>query len=681
MNGQSQSFSRTLKHLFSSAAAADNTISVAKCESVLYHCANTKSVSSTKKIHAYAIRNGLLSSHHSTHFLSLLTAAYAVGGQAVFARQVFDRLPQRTLRSYKSMIRMYAENGSSREALRLFVEMLESGHSGPEKYTYPFVIRACGDLLMLELGTAVHGLALISGCGTDTFIGNSLLAMYMNCGDTERAKQVFEAMREPTIVSWNTMISGYLRNDKAAAALMMFHELVNSGVDADCATIVSVLPACGYLKDLDVGREVHLLVEEKGLGKKLSVWNALVDMYAKCGKMDEAQSVYDSMIDRDVVTWTTMINGYILNGDVNGALEMCRLMQFEGVRPNAVTLASLLAACASLPDLKLGKCFHGWAIRHNVESDVNVETALIDLYAKCNYISLSFQVLSKTSKKRTVPWNAILSGCILNERAREAIELFKQMLFEAKPNDATFKSLLPAYAMEADLQQAMNIHSYLIRAGFFLRTQIATGLVDIYSKAGSLESGHKVFNGIIEKNRDIVLWGAIVSGYAMHGHGNVALSLFYNMVMSGIKPNEVTFTSVLHGCSHAGLVDDGLTLFNFMKGSYPLCLRTDHYACMVDLLGRAGRLQEAHNLIKSMPFQPSHTVWGALLGACVIHENVELGEEAAKWVFELEPYNTGNYILLGNIYAAIGRWEDAEKIRCRMKNLQLLKSPAQSVLR
>lgn len=679
MNGrQSQPLSKALKHLLSTT----DTINIAKCESLLYHCANTKSVSTTKKVHAYTVRTGLLSSHHSTHLLSLLTAAYAIGGQILLARTLFDRLPQRTLRSYKSVIRMYAENGSPRTALKLFVEMLESGHPGPDKYTYPFVIRACGHLLLLELGIAVHGLALTSGYGSDTFIENSLLAMYMNCGDMKGAKRVFEAMREHTVVSWNTMISGYFRNDCAKEALMMFQKLIHGGLDADCATILSVLPACSYLKNLEAGREVHLLAEQKGLEKKLSVRNALVDMYAKCGEMDEAQLVFGKMIDKDVITWTTMVNGYISNGDVNGAIKMCQLMQFEGIRPNAVTLASLLAACASLPDLKLGKCFHGWAIRHKIESDVNVETALIDLYAKCNCISLSLQVLSKTSKKKTVPWNALLSGCILNEQPREAIKFFKQMLFESvNPNEATFKSLLPAYAMEADLQQAMNIHSYLIRAGFFLKTEIATGLVDVYSKAGSFECGHKIFNGILPKNRDIVLWGAIIAGYAMHGRGRVALSLFYEMVMSGIMPNEVTFTSVLHGCSHGGSVDDGWTLFNFMKETYPVCLRTNHYACMVDLLGRAGRLQEAYELIKSMPFQPSHTVWGALLGACVIHENVELGEEAAKWVFELEPDNTGNYVLLSNIYAAVGRFEDAEKMRHVMKNLQLLKSPAQSVLR
>lgn len=597
------------------------------------------------------------------------------------ADHLFDRSPERTFFSYKTMIRTYAENGPSYKAVKLFAEMLDSGHYKPDNYTFPFVIRACGDLLLPHLGIAVHGLTLVSGYGLDTFTANSLLAMYMNIGDRERAKRVFETMRELTVVSWNTMISGYFRNDSAKEAVVLFRKMMDDGVEADAASIVSVLPACGYLMDLDLGRYVHSLVDEKGLGKKVSVRNALADMYVKCGEMDEARSVFDKIIEKDVVTWTTMIHGYTLNGDVKSALGLCQMMQFEGVKPNAVTLASLLASCASLPSLKLGKCLHGWAIRMRLESDVNVETALIDLYAKCNSMKLSFKVFFKTSKTRTVPWNAILSGCVHNELVTEAIELFRYMLLEAvRPNDATFKSLLPAFAVQADMQQAMCLHSYLISSGFTSKTEIATGLVDIYCKCGSLEYGHRVFSEILFKKRDIVLWSALIAGYGTHGHGEIALSLFYEMVQSGVKPNEVTFTSVLHACSHAGLVDDGLSLFNFIHGSFPVCLRTNHYTCMVDLLGRAGRLQEAHELIKSMPFPPSHTVWGALLGACVIHENVELGEEAANCLFELEPENTGNYVLMGNIYAAVGKWKDAENMRHRMNEVGLLKSPAYSVI-
>ncbi|KAL0343825.1 UNVERIFIED_CONTAM: Pentatricopeptide repeat-containing protein [Sesamum angustifolium] len=579
MNGPCPPLSHTLKHLFSATAP--------QCESLLYRCATTaKSLATTKKLHAYTITSGIL----SNHFLSLLTSAYGLCGQMEYACRLFDQLPKRTPVACKAIIRMYTENGYPRSALELFVEMHGSSCYWADDYTYPFVVRACGDSLLLELGMVIHGLIVKSGFVSGIFVGNSLLAMYMTCGDRDGARRVFDAMKDKTVVSWNTMISGSFRNGSAKEALMVFRRMVNSEMEFDSATVLSVLPACGYLKDLEVGREVHLLIKAKSFWKRLAVQNALLDMYVKCGRMDEARGVFDGMVEKDVVTWTTVIHGYILNADVKGALELCRLMQFEGVRPNEVTLASLLAMCADLQDLKLGKCLHGWAIRQYIESDVNMETALIDLYAKCSSFRLSLKVFSRTSKKRTVPWNAILS-----------------------------------------------------------------------------EQGH-----CFMECDNSWLW--------KHGHGTVALSLFNQMVQSGVKPNEVTFTSALHACGHAGLVDDGLNLYNFMQKNHPENLRTDHYTCIVDLLGRADRLEEAYHLINTMPFEPSHAVWGALLGACAIHENVELGEVAAKWLFKLEPENTGNYILLGNIYSAVGRFDDAEKVRKMMDDIGLVKAPANSMI-
>ncbi|KAL6954642.1 hypothetical protein U1Q18_043651 [Sarracenia purpurea var. burkii] len=377
--------------------------------------------------------------------------------------------------------------------------MLASGNHRPDKYTFPFVLKACCDLSMPEMGVLVHGLTVTSGVRLDTFVGNPLLAMYMNRGEKEVARKVFDTMWERSVVSWNTMISGYCKNGCAEEALLIFNEMMGGGVEPNDATVVSVLPACGHLKDLKCGRQVHQLVEENGLGSKIPVRNALLDMYVKCGRMTEAQSVFEDMEERDVVTWTTMINGYILNGDPRRALMLCPLMQLEGVRPNSITTASLLSGCANLCFLKHGKCLHGWALRQKLESDVSVETALIDMYAKCNCIRLSFQVFARTSRKRTVPWNAILSGFIHNRLAREAIALFKEMLLEGAHLDhATFNSLLPAYAMLADLKQALNIHCYLMRSGFLSKVEVATGEIGLVSamlKAESRKAENHSFGG------------------------------------------------------------------------------------------------------------------------------------------------------------------------------------------
>lgn len=636
--------------------------------------AATKSIAGTKQLHAFIITSGPL----FTHLRSSLIRAY---GHVSNVRILFDEMSERSSFLYNTVMKMYAQNGASHDSLKMFLGMLRLGEYNPDNYTYPIVIKACTDLAWRKLGIALHGRVLITGFDMDTFVGNCLIAMYMNFGEVKAARKVFDAMWEHSVVSWNTLISGYFKNAYAKEALVVFDWMLKSGVEPDCASVVSVLPACGYLKEIEMGRMIHELVAGGRLGKNIAAWNALVDMYVKCGSVNEARLVFDRMSERDVVTWTSMINGYALNGDVRNALGLFQLMQFEGVRPNSLTIGSLLSACSSLYYLKHGRSLHAWTIKQNLECEVIVETALIDMYAKCNLVKLSFQVFARTSKKKTVPWNAILAGFVHNGLARKAVELFRQMLVEVvEPNDATLNSLLPAYAILADLQQAMNIHCYLIRYGFLSVVEVSTGLIDIYSKCGSLESAHKIFSEIPIKDKDIVVWSVIIAGYGMHGHGETAVSLFKEMVQSGVQPNEVTFTSALHACSHGGLLDEGLDLFNFMLENHQTCSRADHYTCIVDLLGRAGRLDEAYDLIRTMPLKPTHAVWGALLGACVIHGNVELGEVAAKWLFELEPENPGNYVLLSKLYSAVRRWKDAENVRDVMDEKGLRKAPAHSLI-
>lgn len=674
MNGTSNAL-LNISHLFTRTTVP----TAAQIESLLYSYAANKSLTNITKIHAHLIISGLLAPWESRYIPALLASAYALSGHVPYACRLFDGLQQRTKRAYNSVIKLYTEKGFAYNALEVFMEMFKSGRMKPDRLTYPFVIKACAELSMSQFGLLVHGLIISSGVDSNTFVGNSLLAMYISFGENDGARRVFNGMHDKSVVSWNTLISGYFRNGCANESLSIYKEMVNAGVEIDNATVVSVLPACAYLKELAVGTEVHSLVKEKGLEENLFVRNALVDMYVKCGRMDDARVIFDETSQRDVVTWTSMINGYIVNGDTKSAISLCPLMLLEGVRPNALTLASLLSACAELKYLKQGKSFHGWALKNNLDTDVNVETGLIDMYAKCVFVTYSFRVFNKTSKTRTAPWNAILSGCTENGLGREAIMLFKEMRLEGVvPNEATLKCVLPAYAITTDLRQVKSFHSYLIRSGFLSKSDLATGLIDIYSKCGALEQAHMTFNGIPLKERDIILWSVIISGYGKHGDGEAALSLFNQMVQSGVEPNEVTFTSVLHACSHSGLVDEGLTLFQFMLKEHKVNPRPHHYTCIIDLLGRAGRLEEAYELITTMPTAPNHAVWGALLAGCVVHENVELGEVAAKWLFDLEPENTGNYILMGNIYAAVGRWEEAENVRKMIDQIGLRKSPAHS---
>ncbi|CAI0418952.1 unnamed protein product [Linum tenue] len=277
----------------------------------------------------------------------------------------------------------------------------------------------------------------------------------------------------------------------------------------------------------------------------------------------------------------------------------------------------------------------------------------------------------------------MINGYVLNGEARTALNFCSVMQTEGiRPNFVTVALLLSSCASLKDFMYGRCIHGWALRntrLGFLSRVEVATCLIDIYSKCGSLESAQHIFNALPMVVKDIYIWSVIIAGYGMHGHAETAVSLFRQMVDSGIKPNEVTFTSVLHACSHAGLVDDGLYLFNLMQEDTRRSPNVDHYTCIIDLLGRAGRLEEAYDIITTMPSAPSHAVWGALLGACVIHQKVELGELAAQSLFQLEPENTGNYILLAKLYAAVGRWKDAEALRDVMNDIGLRKEAAYSL--
>ncbi|PVH66755.1 hypothetical protein PAHAL_1G338300 [Panicum hallii] len=504
--------------------------------------------------------------------------------------------------------------------------------------------------------------------------------MYSRFREVAAAEAVFGAMRSRTVVSWNAVIAGCVKNGRAERALEVFEKMVGGGVGIDCATVVSVLPACAQAKDLRTGRAVHRLAEGRGLGNYVAVKNALIDMYGKCGSLEDARRVFDEdKYGKDVVSWTAMIGAYVLSDRAGEALTVgCEMLMRSEAQPNAVTMAHLLSACASLPSGKHAKCTHALCIRLGLQSDIIAETALVDSYAKCGHMKMIEIIVDKGSR-RTETWNAAISGYTDRKREKKAIELFKRMIEESvRPDSVTMTSVLPAYAESADLVQAKNIHCFLLTLGFLESAQIATGLIDVYAKVGNLDVTWELFKCLPEK--DIVAWTTVIAGYGMHGHARTAILLYDKMVELGVKPNYITMASLLYSCSHAGMIDEGLCLFDGMRNVHGLMPNAEHYSCLVDMLGRAGRIEEAYRLIEDMPFEPTTSVWGALLGACVLHENVEFGEIAAKHLFELEPENTGNYVLLGKVYATADRWGDVQNLRRMIEERGLRKDPGSSVV-
>jgi pentatricopeptide repeat protein len=452
-----------------------------------------------------------------------------------------------------------------------------------------------------------------------------------------------------------------------------FVEVTNQPrIGLDFNRYVSLLQECTNLKSL---REIHTQMHITGRTQNnMFLCNKLVTAYANYGSLVDARLVFDCMPKRNLVSWNVLIGGYAKDGGFDETLRVYGKMHRAGVQPDNFTFPFLLKACTSLSALKEGKEIHQRIIRSGLESDVFVATGLVDMYAKCRSIEDARQVFEKMPERDLVSWTAMIGAYAQQGYADQALELFHEMqLLGMDSDEITLVSVLSACTHVGALQQGKWIHDCVVRRGFDGDVLVASALIDMYCKCGSTELARQVFDKMLK--RDVVSWSAIIAGYGLHGQSEDALALFDQMLQSGIRPDHITFVSVLSACSHAGLVAKGWEYFDCMSRDYGIIPGVKHYTCMVDLLGRAGHLDEAHEFIKKMPLEPDAGVWGALLGASRIHSNTELGERVAERLFEIEPRNPGYYVLLSNIYAAKGRWHDSVKVRTMMMDLGLRKPP------
>jgi len=408
--------------------------------------------------------------------------------------------------------------------------------------------------------------------------------------------------------------------------------------------------------------------------RDVSSWNTMIAGYVKCMRLEDARQLFDEMPERDSVSWSGMIAGYTRFGNGMEALGLFSRMRCAGMKPDEFTFGSALSVCARLLIMEQGKQIHGLVVKGAFQSDVVVGSALVDMYAKGGSIDDAQQVFDEMPDRNSVSWNAMVAGYGRNMRGEEALNLFCKMQGEGVKLDGfSFASMLNACASLSVLEQGKHVHAHVVKTGFESNVFVGSALVNMYAKCGSIEDARQVFDKMCE--RDLVLWTAVITGYAQNGHGKDAIQLFEEMLRTGIRADHVTFTGVLSACSHAGLVVEGCRYFNSMIQDHCITPIPDHYACMIDLLGRAGRLMEAVSFINNMPFEPDAIVWGALLNACRIYDNMELGEHAAERLSRLQPQNPASYVLLSNIYSASGRWDDAANMIKMMQDMGVKKNP------
>ncbi|KAM7274861.1 hypothetical protein ACFE04_016727 [Oxalis oulophora] len=528
------------------------------------------------------------------------------------AVKIFNHIQQKHLLVYNVMIKAYTKKGEYRKVLPLFSNLKEDGLFG-DNYTYPFVFKAIALLCHVKEGEMVYGFVVKHGLGFDTYVCNSLIDMYGEFGKFDYVRKVFDEMPNRDVVSWNVLISGYVKCQRFEEAVGVFKRMrKETCLRPDEATVVSTLSACTVLKNLELGKELHCYVKEE-FGFTTTISNALLDMYCKCGCLSVAREIFDQIPKKNVICWTSMVSGYVNSGQ----LDEARLL-FE-----------------------------------------------------------------KSPVKDIILWTAMMNGYVQFNRFDEAVKLFQELQGrKLKPDKFTVVSLLTGCAQLGALEQGEWTHNYINENKIVIDVVLGTALIEMYAKCGFIEKALEIFYGL--QRKDTASWTSIICGLATNGKTGKALQLFSEMRQAGSRPDEITFIGVLSACSHGGLVNEGRAFFDSMIKDYQIEPKLEHYGCLVDLLGRAGILDEAEKLIDEVPTEINATkkvpLYSSLLSACRIYGNIKMGERVADQLVKIESYDSSVLTLLANIYASAERWDDVMEVRSKMKNLGVNKVPGCSAI-
>uniref|UniRef100_A0A7N0T9B9 DYW domain-containing protein n=1 Tax=Kalanchoe fedtschenkoi TaxID=63787 RepID=A0A7N0T9B9_KALFE len=582
----------------------------------------------------------------------------------------------------------------------------------PPPPTFEILLQTPSAIKTLPQAAQLHAQLITTANGASPACTTALLSLYSNLNALRPSLLLFAALPRPAATAWKHLIRCYTASGLPLESLRCFVRMIGSGVRPDHNVFPSVLKACASAAAIGMARSVHASVVRAGLEGDLYTGNALMSMYAKLKDMGNAaaimfdempqpkigggltrlthsefdseesalscvEKVFRAMPRRDIVSWNTVIAGCAQSGAYEEALRMVRRMGSENLKPDCFTLSSILPVFAEIVDVLKGKEIHGYAVRLGLHSDVFIGSSLIDMYANCERVEDSFRVFDMLPRRDHISWNSMIAGFVQNGFFNEGLALFRRMLGAGvRPVSVTFSSLMPACTHLTTLRLGKQLQGYVIRGGFERNVFIASALVDMYAKCGNIKTARWIFGGI--EQHDEVSWTAMIMAYALHGHADDAIAVFKQMEAEGVRPNYVAFIAVLTACSHAGLVDEAWKYFNSMKSEYGIVPGLEHHAAVADLLGRAGKVKRAYEVISSMPMKPTGSVWSTLLAACRVHRNVELAEKVADKIFAADPDNIGAYVLMSNIYSHAKRWKEAANVRLAMRKRGMMKLPASS---
>ncbi|KAL1319099.1 hypothetical protein AAHE18_15G253200 [Arachis hypogaea] len=527
------------------------------------------------------------------------------------------------------MIRDSTNNGFYTETLNIYTSMVSHTGGHGNTFTYPLLLKACANLGSMIHGTMIHGHILRLGFQDDLFVQTALVGMYAKCTYVECARHVFDGMAHRSVVSWNSMISAYSRGFFMDAAFSLLKDMWVLGFEPSSPTFVSILSGCSD-SDSDSfsfwwqGMSIHCCLIKLGLVySQVTLANALMGMYVHFSQMEEARKVFDLMDEKSIISWTTIMGG----------------------------------------DLLLASSVQAFVLKCGCDKEEFIENLLIIMYAKCSDLASARRIFDLIIKKSIFSWTSMIAGYAHSDHPLEALHLFRRLVrTDFRPDGPTVATVISACADIRSISIAQKMEDYISLNGLEFDLQVQTSLIHLYSKCGSIKKAQEVFEKVADK--DLTVWSSMINSYAIHGMGKEAIDLFRKMTTTeGIIPYAIVYTSVLLACSHAGLVEDGLKYFISMQKDFGITPKIEHCTCLVDLLGRVGRLDLALDTIQGMPLEAQVQAWAPLLSACRIHGNVELGEIAAVKLLELSPGSSGNYVLMANLHTSFGKWKEAHAMR------------------
>jgi len=619
----------------------------------LKSCTELRNLLLGKGMHADSLKLGL---SRDKFVGSSLVGLYSKLARMADSHKVFEEILDKDIVSYTSMITGYSENmdSTSWNAFEIASDMLQSNLE-VNRVTLVSLLQVAGNLRAIREGKSVHCYSIRRGIGvSDEILETSLVHMYTRCGAYQLASTVLKNSMQ-AVASWNALLAGLVQTGQSGNAVHHFSVMLHEHkAIPDSVTYANVISACAELHNSGCAASVHAYLIRRSIPLDVVLATALIEVYFKCTRIMRSRHLFDQLMVKDVVSYNAMIYGYLQSGMANEAITLLKEMMVQCVAPNSVTVLSLLAAIADHKDLVRGRWIHGFAIRHGFCSDVDIANQIIRMYSFCGKIAAARIVFASLEKKILISWTAMMMGCLFCGHGSETVRLLQLMQQHGvKPDSVTLMAAAQAASELGHLKGVKQIHCFVYRALLEKDTKTANSIITAYAKCGRLDLSVGLFLSL--ENRDLDSWNALISAYGMHGFYIKVLEMFKLMEEGNINPDGLTFSSVLSACSHAGLVKEGLRIFQSMTSMYSVLPQEEHYGCIVDLLSRAGHLEEAYKLIKLSTLNDRSSVLCALLSACRTHGNTILGQIISDELLELEQ-NPGTYALISEVFAQKGQW-------------------------